>query len=83
MRSVWGDHVKSDKGLLNTQQGETSRDGITPSVSVAGSHGPVKTPLIYHELFGCYVPSLWTLRTVRTDCSSFYQQFTGTDRANV
>lgn len=23
LRSVWGDHVKSDKGLLNTQQGET------------------------------------------------------------
>lgn len=33
----------------------------------------VKTPLIYHELFGCYVPSLWTLRTVRTDCSCIYQ----------
>lgn len=23
VRSVWGDHVKSDKGLLNTEQGET------------------------------------------------------------
>lgn len=41
----------------------------------------MKTPLIYHELFGCYVPSLWTLRTLRADCSSFYQQFTGMDFA--
>lgn len=40
-------------------------------------HRAVKTPLIYHELFGCYVPSLWTLRTVRTEHSCFYQQLTG------
>lgn len=36
-------------------------------------HRAVKTSLIYHELFGCYVPSLWTLRTVCTDRSCIYQ----------
>lgn len=43
----------------------------------------VKAPLIYHELFGCYVPSLWTLRTVRTDCSCIYQQLTGAVNRHV
>lgn len=50
-----------------------NRNGVTFSLSQVGFHRAVKTPLTYHELFGCYVPSLWTLRTVRTDCSSIYQ----------
>lgn len=51
-----------------------ARNVVSPlSRSKVGFHRTVRTPLIYHELFGCYVPSLWTLRTVRNDCSCFYQ----------
>lgn len=31
----------------------------------------------YHELSGCYVPGLWSLRTVRTQSFSVHQHFTG------
>ena len=38
---------------------------------------PERTPFHYHELSGCYVPSLWTLRTVCASRSRIHQQFTG------
>lgn len=31
----------------------------------------------YHELSGCYVPGLWSLRTVRAQSFSVHQHFTG------
>lgn len=82
-----GDHVKSGRGfftLISDRRapflfGKKKPKKKNPewchslSLSKVGFHRTVKTPLIYHELFGCYVPSLWTLRTVRTDCSSVYQ----------
>lgn len=71
------------RGLLHTEQrsaslflfGKRSPGMVSLPLSLdrVGFRRTVKTPLIYHELFGCYVPSLWTLRTVRTDCSSVYQ----------
>lgn len=59
------------------------RDVVAPSLTEVVFKRALKTSLIYHELFGCYVPSLWTLRTVRTDCSSFYQQLPGRKWARV
>lgn len=31
----------------------------------------------YHELSGCYVPGIWSLRTVRAQSFSVHQHFTG------
>ena len=63
--------------VTNTGKIRKQRNVPAFSLGKVGFHRRVKTPLIYHELFGCYVPSLWTLRTVRIDCSCLFQQLTG------
>lgn len=59
------------------------RDVVALSVAKVDSSRKVRTPFVYHELFGCYVSTLWTLRTVCTNCSRFYQLLTGTTWANM
>lgn len=66
-----------------TKKQKLSKNRNVITHPVVGFHRAVKTLLVYHELFGCYVPSLWTLRSVRPDCSCFNQQLTGKKWADI
>lgn len=63
-------HWSATKKLISLRH---KRNVDALSLTKVGFNRALKISLIYHELFGCYVPSLWTLRIVRTDCSRFYQ----------